>query len=114
MERWRVFKFGGSSVADAVCMERVAAILEQDSHPRLAIVLSACKGVTDGLLNLITAAEEQQDDLQERIDALYRRHEQIAASLLPPAAQAAFLEQLSHDCRDPAGLLQTILQIRTA
>ena len=31
VERWRVHKFGGSSVADAACMERVARILEAGS-----------------------------------------------------------------------------------
>ena len=30
MDKWRVHKFGGSSVADAACMQRVADILEQD------------------------------------------------------------------------------------
>ena len=65
MERWRVHKFGGSSVADAVCMERVARILEQDPHPRLGVVLSACRGVTDALLNLVAAAERQEGPLTE-------------------------------------------------
>ena len=50
MEPWRVHKFGGSSVADAACMERVARILEDDPRRRVAAVLSACRGVTDALL----------------------------------------------------------------
>ena len=41
-------------------MERVARILEQDPHPRLGVVLSACRGVTDALLNLVAAAERQE------------------------------------------------------
>ena len=49
---WRVFKFGGSSVADAACMRRVADIIEGEPAGPLAVVLSACKGVTDGLLDL--------------------------------------------------------------
>ena len=43
---WRVFKFGGSSVADAACMRRVAGIIEAAPGP-LAVVLSASKGVTE-------------------------------------------------------------------
>ena len=39
--RWRIHKFGGSSVADAACMRRVADILEADPCPRLGVVLSA-------------------------------------------------------------------------
>ena len=58
--RWRVHKFGGSSVADAACMQRVAAILEED--PRAAPGRRAVRrrGVTDALLNLIAAAERQE------------------------------------------------------
>ena len=59
-QAWVVHKFGGSSVADARCFERVAGIVEAQMvpaaaaapqpRPRLAIVLSACKGVTDACL----------------------------------------------------------------
>ena len=38
MSRFRVHKFGGSSVADAACMTRVAPILEADPAPCLAVV----------------------------------------------------------------------------
>jgi hypothetical protein len=33
-------------------MARVAEILEDDARPRVAAVLSACRGVTDALLTL--------------------------------------------------------------
>ena len=57
--RWIVHKFGGSSVADAECITRVAGIIEADPHARVAVVLSACKGVTDALLELVALAEAQ-------------------------------------------------------
>ena len=47
---WVVHKFGGSSVADADCFRRVAAILDTVPAPRVGVVLSACKGVTDAPL----------------------------------------------------------------
>ncbi len=114
MERWRVYKFGGSSVADAVCMERVARILEQDPHPRLGIVLSACRGVTDALLSLVTMAENQDGALAERIDELRRRHEVIAETLLPDEARVPFIAALTQDCRDIAGILHTVQLIRSS
>ena len=114
MERWRVHKFGGSSVADAVCMERVARILEEDPHPRLGVVLSACRGVTDALLNLVTTAERQEGALAEGIEALRRRHEVIAETLLETESRTAFVTALAQDCRDIAGILQTIQLIRSA
>jgi len=56
MEKWIVHKFGGSSVADASCFRRVADIIEASANPREAVVLSACRGVTDALLMLVTLA----------------------------------------------------------
>jgi aspartokinase/homoserine dehydrogenase 1 len=114
VERWRVHKFGGSSVADAVCMERVARILEQDPHPRLGVVLSACRGVTDSLLNLVAAAERQESTVAERIDELRRRHEVIADTLLEDGDRREFLATLGQDCTDIAGILQTVQLIRSA
>lgn len=114
MERWRVHKFGGSSVADAACMERVARILEQDPHPRLGVVLSACRGVTDGLLNLVIAAEKQETTLAERIEQLRHRHHVIAETLLPDGLRVEYMAKLEQDCRDIAGILQTVQLIRSA
>ncbi|MGH8188243.1 MAG: bifunctional aspartate kinase/homoserine dehydrogenase I, partial [Steroidobacteraceae bacterium] len=111
---WRVHKFGGSSVADAVCMERVARILEEDPQPRLGVVLSACRGVTDALLNLVATAERQEGAIAERIEELRRRHEVIADTLLQGSARSDFLAALAHDCRDIAGILQTVALIRSA
>jgi bifunctional aspartokinase / homoserine dehydrogenase 1 len=114
VQRWRVHKFGGSSVADAVCMERVARILEQDPHPRLGVVLSACRGVTDALLNLVATAERQEGPLSEHIEALRHRHEVIADRLLAGPARNEFLAMLGQDCRDIAGILHTVALIRSA
>jgi aspartokinase/homoserine dehydrogenase 1 len=114
VERWRVHKFGGSSVADAVCMERVARILEQDPHPRLGVVLSACRGVTDALLNLVATAERQEGSLTDRIEELRRRHEVIADTLLAGPARSEFLTTLAQDCRDIGAILHTIELIRSA
>ena len=72
--RWIVHKFGGSSVADAECIARVAGIIEADPHPRVAVVLSACKGVTDGLLELVALAEAQDATYLQKLAALRTRH----------------------------------------
>src|SRR5690606_25880014 len=103
-----------SSVADAACMERVAQILEADPHPRLGVVLSACRGVTDALLNLVVAAERQEDSLGARIEEIQARHRTIADTLLGAEARAQFLSKLEDDCRDILGILQTVQLIRSA
>jgi bifunctional aspartokinase / homoserine dehydrogenase 1 len=114
VERWRVHKFGGSSVADAVCMERVAKILEQDPEPRLGVVLSACRGITDALLNLVIAAERQGSDIEERIEQIRNRHQVIADTLLSGEARTQFLATLTQDLKDVQGILQTVQLIRSA
>jgi aspartokinase/homoserine dehydrogenase 1 len=113
MDKWIVHKFGGSSVADAGCFRRVADIVEASGHPREAVVLSACRGVTDALLTLVALAEQAKDFLAA-IDALRARHVSLAAELVSPAAQEAYRAQLEHDCRDIAGMLQTVRLIRSA
>ena len=95
-------------------MERVARILEQDPHPRLGVVLSACRGVTDALLNLVATAERQEDALAEQIETLRHRHEVIADTLLTGSARSEFITTLAQDCRDIAGILNTVALIRSA
>jgi aspartokinase/homoserine dehydrogenase 1 len=114
MERWRVHKFGGSSVADAACMQRVAAILEDDPRRRLAVVLSACRGVTDALLGLVAAAEQQAIDVPERLAAIRQRHVDIADTLLSGEARQKYVEQLDKECVDISGALETVRLIRSA
>jgi aspartokinase/homoserine dehydrogenase 1 len=95
-------------------MERVAKILEEDRSPRLGVVLSACRGVTDALLNLIAAAETQENDLDARIEQIRHRHQVIADTLLEGEARTQFLSTLEKDCRDILGILQTVRLIRAA
>jgi aspartokinase/homoserine dehydrogenase 1 len=113
-DAWVVHKFGGSSVADASCFKRVADIVESQRRPRLAIVLSACKGVTDGLLELVTLAEGQQPEWRARLAALRERHAAIAAALLDERAAAAYVAEFDRDVTDLSGVLQTTSIMRSA
>jgi bifunctional aspartokinase / homoserine dehydrogenase 1 len=112
--KWRVHKFGGSSVADAICMERVANILEADPNPRIGVVLSACRGVTDALLNLVTAAEKQDDSVFKQIEAVRARHVGIADTLLKGQPKEDYLALLDKDCEDIGNILQTVRLIKAA
>jgi aspartokinase/homoserine dehydrogenase 1 len=114
VQAWKVHKFGGSSVADAACMQRVAEIIEGDPAPRKAVVLSACRGVTDALLSLVTLAEQQDAALDDRIETLRQRHISIARELLAGDLYDEFLVELDRDCHDIAGILQTVRLVRAA
>jgi aspartokinase/homoserine dehydrogenase 1 len=114
VEAWKVHKFGGSSVADAACMERVARIIETDPALRQAVVLSACRGVTDALLSLVALAERQDPSLDDRIEELRQRHVGIARELLADELYDEFVVDLDRDCRDIGGILQTVRLVRAA
>ncbi len=114
MDKWLVHKFGGSSVADAGCFRRVADIVEASPNPREAVVLSACRGVTDALLALITLAEKPDGDFIAAIGALKARHTELAAALVSQAACARYTAQLERDCADITGILQTVRLIRSS
>ncbi len=113
-ERWVVHKFGGSSVADAACFERVATILEAQPQQRLGVVLSACRGVTDALLGLVVLAEQQDERYQIEVQALRERHATIARELLTGEAAALYLAAMDRDCHDIEGILHTVQLTRAA
>jgi aspartokinase/homoserine dehydrogenase 1 len=95
-------------------MERVARILEADPSSRLGVVLSACRGITDALLNVVAAAERRDEDVARRIEEIRQRHQVIADTLLTGEPRARFLASLEQDCRDIAGILHTVQLIRAA
>jgi bifunctional aspartokinase / homoserine dehydrogenase 1 len=111
---WIVHKFGGSSVADADCFRRVAAILEAAPPGRLGVVLSACKGVTDALLRLVALAERQDETYHGEIKQLRARHAAIANAVLTPAAAQQYLTGFDQDCLDLEGILHAVKLTRAA
>ena len=112
--RWVVHKFGGSSVADAACFARVADIVESQPTRRLGVVLSACKGVTDALLQLVALAEQQDAGWKARVVALRERHEAICKALLPAGEVADYLAEFDRDLADLDSVLRTTQVMRTA
>jgi aspartokinase/homoserine dehydrogenase 1 len=114
MDKWVVHKFGGSSVADAACFRQVADIVEASSNPREAIILSACRGVTDSLLELVTLAEQPNKEFGPSIRALKARHLDLAAELLSHSAHETYKAQFERDCLDIAGMLHTVRLIRSS
>jgi aspartokinase/homoserine dehydrogenase 1 len=114
VQAWKVHKFGGSSVADAACMERVARIIETDPAQRKAVVLSACRGVTDALLTLISLAEQDDASVDDRLQQLRQRHVDIARELLSGELHDDFVAGLERDLQDIAGILQTVRLVRSA
>jgi aspartokinase/homoserine dehydrogenase 1 len=114
MNPWVVHKFGGSSVADEGCFRRVADIVESTGREREAVVLSACKGVTDALLASIALAERVDGDPSGALAALEARHAALARALLSVPACETYVAELRRDVADVNGMLQTVRLIRSA
>jgi aspartokinase/homoserine dehydrogenase 1 len=95
-------------------MLRVADIIEADPATRKAVVLSACRGVTDALLGLVALAEQGSAAVEDRLDDLRQRHSGIAAELLVGELRDEFLALLERDLQDIAGILQTVRLVRSA
>jgi bifunctional aspartokinase / homoserine dehydrogenase 1 len=77
-------------------------------------VLSACKGVTDALLRLVTLAERQDGSYRSELAQLRSRHAAIAQEVLTPQAAAAYLTGFDRDCQDLLGILHAVELTRSA
>jgi aspartate kinase len=90
-----VMKFGGSSVADATCIKRVANRIvdaHKDGHPVVAVV-SARGDTTDELIEL--AEEISANPPAREMDMLLSAGERISAALLAMAIHELSFEAIS-------------------
>jgi bifunctional aspartokinase / homoserine dehydrogenase 1 len=110
---WTVHKFGGTSVADAACVRRVAGIIGSQRRHNLGVVVSAMKGVTDDLLDLIDKAA-RREPVDGVLAALRARHEKSAVELLGAAAAKPVLAQLNRELEEIASILKALSLVRAA
>ncbi len=90
-----VQKFGGSSVADAECMQRVAQRVydtKKEGHS-VVVVLSAMGKTTDNLINLSKQVNPQP--AEREMDMLLSTGEQVSVSILAMALHALGAEAVS-------------------
>lgn len=104
-----VHKFGGSSLADAGCIRRVADLLLADQSTRQVVVTSAMLGTTDALVALDRAATSGADWAQG-LAAIRTRHRDTASALLQHPEQA--LAQVDALCDELGVLLQAAALLR--
>ncbi|WP_457652707.1 amino acid kinase family protein [Rhodocaloribacter sp.] len=87
-----VFKFGGSSVGDVDALRRlVRVVVAEAGQSRLVLVVSALKGVTDGLTALAHGTAPGRSGLS----ALRERHLSLAAACLSPSTRRRYEAVLS-------------------
>ena len=102
---WLIHKFGGSSLADADCIRKVARLLIERPERQQAVVVSAMRGVTNELLALASAAASG-DSWRGRLAALRQRHLDTAAALIEDEAG---LKACREHLESGFGLLEQVL-----
>lgn len=113
-----VMKFGGTSVADAAAIRRMARIVA-DERTRTGrapvLVVSAMAGVTDALLALSRAAVGGDRDAVERgVDTLQQRHADAAAVLVGPSRAAALKDFIGQQVEELRAALIAVSILREA
>lgn len=112
--RWRVLKFGGTSVRDAERMHTVARIVAdaRQRADRIAVVVSAMGGITDRLVALAMAEQPSFDEVLDR-------HLDVAAAFVNEPGLETELRGITDDVRarvvtpdlDPAARRDEILAL---
>ena len=111
---WKIHKFGGSSLADASCFERVGDIVAAMTRDRVGVVVSAMGGMTNDLLRLATLAESQDDGWRQLLAEIGQRYADTAKALVGENELVELLDAWSADGREIEDLLQVIAAAKTA
>ena len=112
--RWKIHKFGGSSLADADCFRRVGRIVLGLAGERLGVVVSAMGGMTDALLHLAVLAERDDHTFLEELDAIGERYAATAKELLSGDRRVAVLDAWGADANDIRDVLKAISLVKSA
>ena len=109
----KVLKFGGSSLADGERIRSVAEVVAEAARAdRVAVVLSAMKGVTDQLIAAARAAEAGTDGFKPILETIRGRHFDAVRFLFRPADQAAVFTPLALMCNELEEILHGVELIR--
>ncbi len=89
----KVLKFGGTSVANADNIKRVAAIIEESiKQDSCVVVLSAMHGTTDALIDAGCTAEKGDDSFRGKIRDIANTHIAAIDALISEEQQATVVE----------------------
>ncbi|MCB1035550.1 MAG: aspartate kinase, partial [Acidobacteria bacterium] len=103
----KVLKFGGSSVATAERIRQVAAVVGEASRQgRVAVVVSALGGVTDGLLKASEEASQKSGDFAGRLAEIVRRHHEALQEVARPEELPAERDKVLKAAQELEDLLQ--------
>lgn len=102
----KVLKFGGTSVANPENINRVKAILQNETANKVAVVVSAFGGITDLLLNTSHLASNQDLAYKKGLNKIEGKHINTIKELIPVQSQSAILSKVKSDLN----VLETLLE----
>jgi aspartokinase/homoserine dehydrogenase 1 len=115
----RIMKFGGTSVGDTGCIQKVVEIIRAATcHGDIVVVVSAMAGVTNKLIDAATQSEAGNRDAVKSIFAELRTQHTLAASALldAPAELHAKMHELLQEgdrlCQDTNRVRQLTPRVR--
>ncbi|MFI5058744.1 MAG: aspartate kinase [Candidatus Acidiferrales bacterium] len=105
----RVMKFGGTSVGDADCVRRAAAIVQSAAaQGPVVVVVSAMSGVTNRLIQAAHRAEEgDQDSFPMLVNELRTQHETALKALVGDPQRRS---EIAEECRGVLEELDRLLR----
>ncbi len=112
--KWKIHKFGGSSLADAECFERVANLVAAMPHTNIGVVVSAMGGMTNDLLRLAAFAEQADDSFTNALDAIGARYADTGKQLVSPETQVDLQDLWGRDAGEIENMLKAIAQVKSA
>jgi aspartokinase/homoserine dehydrogenase 1 len=112
--RWKIHKFGGSSLADADCFRRVASILIDQPEASIGAVVSAMGGMTDQLLRLVAWSELDDASFSTELNQIGERYAATARELVKGDALVSLLDLWGQDAADIEDILRAIALVKSA
>jgi len=110
----KVLKFGGSSVANSSCIQRVTTIVQRylEEGQQFAVVVSALGGLTDLLLKMGACAKEGSKGYEPLITEFLQRHYEVVEQLIPAEKQSGVKEELVKAADELNDLLHGVFLIK--
>jgi aspartokinase/homoserine dehydrogenase 1 len=97
----QVLKFGGSSVANAENINKVAQVVKDKiKNGKTIVVVSALGGITDTLLQCSKLASEGSEAYKDKLHEAEQRHLQAVKELLPITQQSGVLSFVKKMCNE--------------
>lgn len=101
----QLHKFGGSSLADAKCFQRVAGIMAEYSNPGDVMVVSAAGSTTNQLISWLKLSQSDRLSAHQVQQALRRYQSGLISSLLPITMAETLIAEFIRDLEKLAALL---------